>query len=399
MKILMVANYVSFPSENGNCRFMYLLDLIDYKNNQVELITTSFYHNTKSKRSLNMQNQLYKTTLIEEPGYKKNISLKRFYSHHVLSKNLKRYLNNLTYKPDVIYCSVPSLDVAKETVRFAKRNNIRIIIDIQDLWPESFKMIFSVPIISDIVFFPMLKEENYIYSNADEIVAVSDTYVNRALSVNKNCDKGLCAYLGTDLESFDKYKEKYRIAYNDDVIRIVYIGTLGTSYDIKSVMDAMKLLNDRGINNIKLVVIGDGPLEEEFKTYAHKQSITCEFLGRIEYKKMVGLLCSCDIAVNPIVGKSVASIINKVGDYAAAGIPVINTQNSDEYRKLLEEYKAGVNCKNADVEDIANKLEILINDRVLRIRLGEGNRKLAIEKFNREATYKKIVSLIGGDII
>lgn len=60
---------------------------------------------------------------------------------------------------------------------------------------------------------------------------------------------------------------------------------------------------------------------------------------------MVGLLCSCDIAVNPIKKGSAGSIINKVGDYAAAGIPVVNTQENLEYKNILEEYNAGINVK------------------------------------------------------
>lgn len=62
-----------------------------------------------------------------------------------------------------------------------KINNVRFIIDIQDLWPEAFKMVFKLPIVSDIVFAPFNFLANGIYKRADEIIAVSDTYVNRAL--------------------------------------------------------------------------------------------------------------------------------------------------------------------------------------------------------------------------
>ncbi len=36
---------------------------------------------------------------------------------------------------------MPSLDVAKVAAKYAKENNIRFIIDIQDLWPEAFRMV------------------------------------------------------------------------------------------------------------------------------------------------------------------------------------------------------------------------------------------------------------------
>ena len=120
----------------------------------------------------------------------------------------------------------------------------------------------------------------------------------------------------------------------------------------------------------------------------------CQFTGRLEYEKMVGLLCSCDIAVNPIKKGSAGSIINKVGDYAAAGLPVINTQENNEYRNLVEEYKIGFNCENNNSNDLAEKINILWNDEKSRKGFGNNNRKLAEKKFNRNRTYNEIVKLM-----
>ena len=255
-------------------------------------------------------------------------------------------------------------------------------------------MAINIPVISDIIFYPMMKKANYIYSHSNEVVAVSQTYVERALSVNKMTNKGLSVFLGTDLKYFDICAAKYKHEFKDDFFRIAYIGTLGTSYDIKSVIDAIKMLNKKGLKKIKFVVIGDGPLKNEFEDYSNKIGIDCEFTGRLDYPKMVGLLCSCDIAINPIVGESVSSIINKVGDYAAAGLPVINTQNSKEYRCLIEKYRAGLNCENGNSEDLSKKIEFLFKNRKTRKELGLNNRILAEKLFDRNKTYESIVNLI-----
>ena len=397
MKILMIAQFNTFTFEGGNSRFTYLLDKIDYSKNSVEFITSSFRHETKKKREFDektIKSLKYKLTMLDEPGYTKNVSLKRIHSHKVLSRNLKKYLNELDYKPDVIYCSIPSLDVAKEAVKFANKNGIKFIVDIQDLWPEAFKMKLDVPVVSDLLFYPMMKKANYVYSHADEIVAVSETYVDRGLSVNKKIKKGLSVFLGTDLKYFDKCAKDNKVTYKDNLVRIAYIGTMGTSYDLKSITDAIELLNKKNINNIKLIAMGDGPLKAEFENYAKEKKIDCEFTGKLDYPKMVGLLCSCDIAVNPIVGKSVSSIINKVGDYAAAGLPVINIQNSEEYRRLIEKYNAGFNCENGNATDISEKLELLIHNEKLRKQMGKCNRKLAEDLFDRNKNYKKIIKLM-----
>lgn len=394
--IIIINQYVSMPGEKSNGRFRYLADLLANKENNVELITTNFSHRDKKHRSFDENRKhtfQYKFTMLPEPGYKKNISLKRFYSHYIFSKNLRKYLNKIK-KPDVIYCAVPSLDVAKEAVTYANKNNIRFILDIQDLWPEAFKMIFKIPLLKDILFYPMKKEADYIYKNANDIVAVSNTYVNRATHVNSTYKNKLTVFLGTDLEYFDKCQEENKIHYNDGKVRIVYIGTLGHSYDLITVMEAISLLKRKGINNIKFVIMGDGPLKGKFQKYANEKDIDCDFTGRLDYPQMVGNLCSCDIAVNPIIKDSAGSIINKVGDYAAAGLPVINTQESKEYRDLVEKYKIGFNCNNKDFIDVAAKIEILINDNSRIKTMGLNNRKLAEEKFDRKKTYGYIKNLI-----
>ena len=397
MKIMIIANFVTLTWEKGNSRFMYLANELSKNSNlEVEIVTSNFNHGTKQKKYIDQKeiNKLnYKFTFLDEPGYNKNVSLRRFYSHWRLSKNLKKYLKNLQEKPDIIYCAVPSLDFAKEVAKYAKKNYIRFIIDIQDLWPEAFKMVFKIPLLSNAIFYPMKRQANYIYKCADDIIAVSDTYRDRAASVNKKYKNKLTVFLGTNLDYFDQCKEENIKHYNDNIIRIAYIGTLGHSYNIKIVIDALELLKEK-YNNLNFIVMGSGPLKKQFEDYAKDKDINCEFTGRLEYPEMVGTLCSCDIAVNPITHGAAQSIINKVGDYAAAGLPVINTQENLEYRNLVEKYNIGYNCENSNKQDIANKIEILIKDKKLRKELGNNNRKLAEEKFDRRITYTKICDLL-----
>ncbi|WP_210608816.1 glycosyltransferase family 4 protein [Priestia flexa] len=393
--ILIVAHFTQVPGEKGNSRFEYILNMLVNNKHDIELVTTNFSHRTKKHRVLTNQesNQSqYKLTMLSESGYKKNVSLQRFYSHYIFGRNLKKYLKNRK-KPDVIYCAVPSLDSAYVVAKYASKNNIKFIIDIQDVWPEAFKMVFNIPLLSNILFYPMSKKADYIYKAANEIVAVSETYTRRALSVNKKCE-GRSVFLGTDLSYFDKVSQENLVNKPMNEIWIAYIGTLGHSYDLNCVIDALSILKEDGINNIKFVVMGDGPLKSDFQHYAKTKKVWIEFTGRLNYEEMTGILRSCDFSVNPIKANSAGSIINKVGDYAAAGLAVLNTQESDEYRKLIKEYKAGFNCKNDSPEDLASKILLLYKDERLRNEMGKNNRMLANDMFNRSITYKKIVELL-----
>ena len=202
--VLVIAHFCSDFDGKGNNRFNYLADMLSKNNYYVELVTSDFSHTKKQKRNNIEHNQFkFKITYIREPIYKKNVSLKRFYSHFIMGDNLKKYLECRKI-PDIIYCAVPSLDVAKVTAQFAQKHRIKLIIDIQDLWPEAFKMVFNLPIISDLMFLPMGKKADYIYKRADAIIAVSKTYCERALLVNQKQARGHVIYLGTELKNFDK---------------------------------------------------------------------------------------------------------------------------------------------------------------------------------------------------
>ncbi len=394
--ILMVTHFTQVPGEKGNSRFKYISELISEKDVKLEVVTTSFSHREKASRYIKKEDLdllKYKLTMIDEPGYKKNVSIKRFYSHYIMSKNLSKYLKDRK-KPDVIYCSVPSIDVAYVVAKYANKNNIRLIIDIQDLWPEAFKMVLNIPLASNLLFKPMEHRVNYIYKSADTIIAVSETYSKRALKVNDKCKKVESVFLGTDFNYFDSVLNDENIVKPNDEIWIVYIGTLGHSYDIPTVIDALKIVKEKGIENIKFLVIGDGPLKGRFENYAKENNIDALFYGRLEYEKMVQYLKVSDIAVNPITKGSAGSIINKVGDYAAAGLPVLNTQESYEYRKLIDQFKCGINCRNGDSVDLSDKIILLCNNKELRLDMGENNRNLGELKFDRNKTYKKIIELI-----
>lgn len=401
MDVLIIAHFTQVPNEKGNGRFHYLANLLSEQKqsrNIVEVITTSFSHRLKIQRKIgkeDLETLKYNLTMCFEPGYAKNVSLKRVYSHYIFGKNLGKYLKKRK-NPDVIYCAVPSLEASYTAMDYAKKNRIRFILDIQDLWPEAFEMVFSVPVVDKIIFAPVKRKADRIYSYADEIIAVSGTYVKRAERVNQKEGNTCTVFLGTDLGKFDKAVRCHKKAINSDVVRLAYCGTLGHSYDLRGVMDALEILGERGIENIEMVVMGDGPLRQEFERYAARKKVRVQFTGLLEYEKMCGLLTSCDIAINPISHRAAQSIINKHADYAAAGIPVVSTQENEEYRELVETYHMGFNCINGNAGDLAEKIEMLVNDKELRKEMGKNARRCAEERFDRRKSYQEILKRITG---
>ena len=392
MDILILADFLGPLDGTFNSRFLYLGDMLA-KEHEVEIVTSDFDHGAKAYFDYEIEKHDFKITMLHEGAYPTNVCLQRFYGHYVWGRNVRKYLAGRK-KPDVIFCAIPTLMASYEAAKYCEKNGIRFVIDIQDLWPEAFQMVFNIPVVSQVIFAPFTFLANGIYKRADGICGVSDTYCERALKVNKKCKKGTTVFLGTELDTFDQYAAGTPIIPDKEgEVRLAYCGTLGASYDLTCVIDAIEKLGDP---NLHFVVMGDGPKKEEFETRAKEKKINATFTGRLQYEAMCCLLSHCDITINPIMHLAAQSIINKHADYAASGLPVISTQESEEYRKLVEDYDMGFNCENGNIAELADKLGALIKDPQLRKRMGRNARKCASEKFDRKRTYKHLIKEITG---
>jgi glycosyltransferase involved in cell wall biosynthesis len=215
------------------------------------------------------------------------------------------------------------------------------------------------------------------------------------LQVNKSA-KRLSIYLGNNGSVFDEAKETFHEHYDDNALRIAFIGTLSYSYDIPCIIDAIDIVQRRATikQPIHFVLMGDGQLRQSFENYAKEKGVKTHFTGRLPYRQMVGKMCSCDIVVNPIVKGSAASIINKVGDYALSGLPVINTQECEEYRAQIVTRGCGINCAVGNANEVADAIEKLALNPDMRKEMGAANRRFGEECFDRCNTYPQILSFI-----
>ena len=392
MDILIIADFSGSFDGKTNNRFIYLANMLA-EGNSVEIVTSNFWHGKKRYFENTEFNYPYKVTMLHEEKYTKNVSLKRFYSHYMWGRRVKKYLKSRK-KPDVIYCAIPTLYASNKAAKYCEKKGIRFVIDIQDLWPEAFKMVLRIPVVSDVIFAPFTFLANGIYKRADDVVAVSKTYVDRALRVSKKCKEGHSVFLGTNLATFDENARNNPVEKPEGAKWLAYCGTLGASYDIRCAIDALKIVSEKGMTPPTFMVMGDGPRKAEFEAYAKDKGVDAVFTGRLPYDEMCGRLCACDITVNPITRGAAQSIINKHADYASSGLPVLNTQECPEYCDLVDAYKMGYNCKNNDAEDLADKLITLLQDEELCKEMGRNSRRCAEERFNRANSYKEIEDVI-----
>lgn len=398
-KIAVISMGVKLDNEKGYSRFRYIGDFLSDAGYQVDLITTTFQHWEKAQRNLDeIKKEDYKFNLkfIYEPGYKKNIDLRRIRSHRIAAKNLRQLLEK-EGNYDLIYCEIPPNDVALAAAEYAKSKDIPFVPDVNDLWPEAMRMVLDIPVVSDILFYPLLRDAEKVYSLVSGIIGTSDEYRDRPLKKQKLNVPKKTVYVGNEISEFDAGVAEYapQISKDAEEFWVSYAGTIGTSYDIKTMVLAGKELLNRGKSQIKIKILGGGPLKEELETLAKEQKCTnVEFVGYAPYPKMAAYLAKSDILVNSFVKKAPQSIVTKIGDYLAAGKPMINTCMSPEFRNKVEHDGFGINIMPEDVNVLADAIEKLYEDETGRTEMGKKARTIAEEQFDRPQSYKKIIELI-----
>ena len=389
--------YGWLPCESGPSRFYYISKIFAEQGYDVELITTSFQHFRKEprdKEKILSQGYPFRITFLDAPAYQKNIDLKRIYSNLVFAKNLKKYLEESSGY-DVIYCSIPSNRAAVKVAEYCKKTGTPLITDVEDLWPEAMEMVIHNGLARKLLF-PLHNDAEKVYSLTDAVIGTSEEYTARAYKYQKRNIPYKTVYVGCDMDQFDDGIKTYapEIEKPENEKWVMYTGSIGTSYNIDNLVNAAKILADQGRKDIRFMILGTGPEKEKMEQLAKDLNISnISFLGYVAYPKMAAYLSKCDLTVNSFVKGAPQSIVNKVGDYLAAGKPMINTLESEEFMNLLNKYDFGKNVVPGNAKAFADAVIELLEDKDHYAKMSENARKLAEDAFDRKHSYLEMVHL------
>lgn len=387
--------YMWFPCESGTLKFYDLAKIFVANGYGVECITTGFQHFKKQPRDKELilsQGYPFEITFIDAPSYKKNIDIRRVISNKVAERNLKMYLSEHCREYDAVYVAIPANNIAAMVTTICKENHVPVVVDIEDLWPEAMAMVIKNDFVRKVLLHSFTRDAEITYKNADGIVGTSEDYTDRAF---KNRERNIPAetvYVGCDLGDFDagvnKFKEE--IEKTDGEFWVSYAGSISTSYDIKTLIDAVYSLKEQ---NVHAMIMGTGSLKDELEQYS-KDMENIHFLGFTEYPKMAAILSKSDVVVNSFIKGAPQSIVNKIGDYLASGKPMINTLENPVFCKLVEENGIGLNVEPGNREALTLCIENFKNDSELVKKCGERARNLAESRFDRKVSYLVLAKMV-----
>ncbi len=365
------------------------------------LLTSDFNHYAKKVRDVEKFRKEYPDfkdiAIVHVPPYKKNVSFGRWKSGEVWAKNVKAWLESHHKEYDIVYASMPDIPTILKIKDLCHDKGLKLIIDVRDLWPEVFRVLLKKEWMYQLFTAPIKKRADRCYAAADELMAVSNEYLQRGLSVNNKAKNRDAVYIGATFDRFYSGIEKYAstIAKKEGEIWVTYAGTLGSTYDLYTLLDAAMILQSKGYQHIIVKILGQGPEETHLKKYAEERHITnVDFVGFVDYEIMAAYLSKSDMTINSVKRRASQSIINKVADYFAAGVPCLNGSLCQEMRDLITDNKTGLNFEPEDADSLVGAILEMAGDKEKSKEYGENAKRLAEEKFDRGKTYLQIISLI-----
>lgn len=160
----------------------------------------------------------------------------------------------------------------------AKKLKAKYIVEVQDLWPQTFVDLGMIGRHNPILSIAYLAEK-WLYKKADKVVFsieggkdyITDRKWDRDNGGPIDLRKVYYINNGVDLNDFQNYMATYKLEdsdlENDLIKKIIYIGSIRLANNLKAMINAAEILKDH--TDIKFLIYGDGddrlPLENYCK--------------------------------------------------------------------------------------------------------------------------------------
>lgn len=364
--------------------------------------TSSFIH--QNKEYICKRNKTYKINgneilvCLHSPlSYKRNISTKRVVYHKILGWQFKR-LNKKVKKPDIILCAWPLAEFAREAIRYGRENNVPVILDARDQWPDIFVRAFPRRLqkVGSLALTPLKKQAADLFGSAYGITAMIDSELrwacgyagrnpgrnDRTIYIGNNCVPLNQKQLG---EMLEWWKEK-RVRESDWIL--CFFSTFGSHIAIDTVIRAVKELS-ADYPDIKLVLGGGGDREIEFREMA----IGCKniiFAGWLDNEQMASLMkiakCGAFSIKNTFDFRDTFN--NKAIQYISEGLPILNSLTGFA-KTLIAEKNMGVSYNCDSVTDCKEKILSLYIDEPGRKQMGENALRCFNEMFEARVVNRQ----------
>lgn len=349
-------------------------------------------------------NGLFRIILLHSTAYKKNVSISRILNHYGIARKFTRLAQREAI-PDVILCSLPTLELSAASVEYGKRNNVPVILDIRDLWPDIFLDLAPGPVrhYIKLLMAPVHKMARQACAGATAITGITPAFVGWGLDSAGRKPAGLdrdfpMGYRaeppgGNDLEKAKIFWKKFGIGPDSEGFLACFFGTMGRQFDLKTVIGAARILN-AGSRPFRFVLCGSGDNLEYYKQLARG----CEnviFPGWVGTAEIWTMMRMSKAGLAPYLNTKnfTMNLPNKPVEYLSAGLPIV-TGLKGTLNHLIQEYNCGEIYENGDAESLAAALIRMCDNPGSLKAMSENAYSLFQEKFVAGKVYHEMIEYL-----
>jgi len=191
--------------------------------------------------------------------------------------------------------------------------------------------------------------------------------------------------------AFEVENLSFDSAQDDNKKVIIYQGAINVNRGIEFMVKAMHFLD-----NHVLYLIGKGDVSDKIAQLIRTEKLETKvkMLGEIPYEKLYGYTIQADLGLSLEEDKGLNyrfALPNKLFNYIHAGVPVL-VSNLPEMENLVNQYQVGETIATHEPQQIAKKIEELLNNKTLLTSYQE-NCKKAAQELNWEKE-KQVISTL-----
>lgn len=210
-------------------------------------------------------------------------------------------------------------------------------------------------------------------------------------------DKIILNYHGVDLSKFNN-EDEFDSNHNgkSEVPLFLSVGRLVETKGYATLIEAYRELRDQG-EKFRAVIVGEGPLYREILSSIKRARLEGvvtlrQALPQIELRKLYKDALAFVLA-SVIAGNGDRDgIPNVILEAMAMGLPVVST-NISGIPEAVQNYKTGLNVRSHNVEELAQALSSLLQNRDRAFELGKQGRRLAERCFDEHVHMQSLVFL------
>lgn len=407
MRIWQITVGEPLPTDGSGIRLHragILTELLHRQGHDVVWWTSTFDHMAKKHRFtsdtvVDLDKQ-FRMILLHSCAYASNVSVSRILNHIGIARRFSDLVSK-EEKPDVILVSLPTLELSLAAVEYGKQNNVPVVVDVRDLWPDIFVDLFPVAVrpLGRLMLLPYFRMVRSICRQATAIIGITPKIVQWGLDYAGRAatcwDRDFpLAYSGVKpkdeaLHSAEKFLENYGINRSNSQFTACFFGTMGRQFDIETVIKAAKIMEEQK-NGIRIVLCGTGDNFEKYKQLAGscKSLIFPGWVGAAEIWTMMRW---SHVGLAPYYSTPdfEMSIPNKVIEYLSAGLPIVSSLKGT-VAEMVSHYGCGVSYKQENPHELANILVDLHTQPKLLETMSKNARRLYEERFAAEDVYGKL---------